>query len=137
MALPLQAFNLALVSTATYYQISTRRFQRHARDDIARELTKTRFLEANVESVEWLNSFLQKFWLIFEPVMSAYVIENIDTYLVDYLPGFLDSVRLTTFTLGTKPFRVESVRTLQEASPDTVVRPTLIHLRWCRKTYSA
>lgn len=106
---------------ATYYQISHRRFERHARDDIARELIKTRCLEDDTETVEWLNSFLQKFWLIFEPVLSAYVIENIDTYLVDYLPSFLDSVRLTTFTLGTKPFRIESVRWLQESRADTVV----------------
>ncbi|KAI9313877.1 C2 domain-containing protein [Dichotomocladium elegans] len=57
---------------------------------------------------------------MFEPLMSAYVIENIDTYLVDYLPGFLDSVRLTTFTLGTKPVRVQSVRWIQESDADTV-----------------
>lgn len=106
---------------ATYYKTTTDRFKRGARDDIDRELTRLRSTEAGAESVEWLNSFLERFWLIFEPVMSAYVIENIDTYLVDYLPGFLDSVRLTTFTLGTKPFRVESVRSISEPEPDTVV----------------
>ncbi|KAI9493901.1 C2 domain-containing protein [Zychaea mexicana] len=87
------------------------------------------FLEQDKESVEWLNSFLQKFWVIFEPVMSAYVIDNIDTYLVDYLPGFLDSVRLTTFTLGTKPFRVESVRMLPEPEPDTVTMDWIVSFK--------
>jgi Ca2+-dependent lipid-binding protein len=73
------------------------------------------------EKVEWLNNFLQKFWLIFEPVLSAFVMENIDTYLVDYVPSFLDSVRLTTFTLGSKPFRVDRVKSFTDTASDTVV----------------
>lgn len=72
--------------------------------------------------MEWLNNFIEKFWLIFEPVLSSYVIDNIDTYLVDYLPGFLDSVRLTTFTLGSKPFRVESVKSFTNTSQNAVVK---------------
>ncbi|KAI8337582.1 C2 domain-containing protein [Chlamydoabsidia padenii] len=103
---------------ASYYYMSSKRFQLHVRDDIKRELASL-YLENVPESVEWLNGFLQNFWLIFEPVLCAYVLENIDTYIVDYLPGFLDSVRLTTFTLGTKPFRVENVSTLQ-SDGDTV-----------------
>lgn len=118
---------------ATYYKTTTDRFKRGARDDIDRELTRLRSTEAGAETVEWLNNFLERFWLIFEPVMSAYVIENIDTYLVDYLPGFLDSVRLTTFTLGTKPFRVESVRSISEPEPDTVV--SLGGIKRCGRTF--
>ncbi|KAI9266580.1 C2 domain-containing protein [Phascolomyces articulosus] len=113
-------FGVGCLFVLTYSQITRQRFQRLARDDIDRGLTLLQFLDQDKESVEWLNSFLQKFWVIFEPVMSAYVIDNIDTYLVDYLPNFLDSVRLNTFTLGTKPFRVESVRMLQEPESDTV-----------------
>ncbi|KAI8099043.1 C2 domain-containing protein [Halteromyces radiatus] len=96
-----------------------RRFRTNARDDIQRELAKIK-LEADEEPVEWINSFLQKFWLIFEPVLSALVVENLDTYVNDYLPSYIDSVKLTTFTLGTKPFRVESVKTYQNTEPDTV-----------------
>ena len=73
------------------------------------------------ENVEWLNNFIQRFWLIFEPVISAYVIENIDTYIIDYLPGFLDSVRLNQFTLGSKPFRIEHVKCIPTAQMDTIV----------------
>ncbi|CAO3634755.1 unnamed protein product [Cunninghamella echinulata] len=102
----------------TYNHMATKRFTLHVRDDIKRDLVSLQF-EQEPEPAEWLNSFLKNFWLIFEPVLSAYVIENIDTYLVDYLPGFLDSVRLTTFTLGNKPFRIENVKTL--SSEDNVV----------------
>jgi Ca2+-dependent lipid-binding protein len=98
-----------------------RRFRTNARDDIQRELAKIK-LEADEEPVEWVNSFLHKFWLIFEPVLSALVVENLDTYVNDYLPGYVDSVKLTTFTLGTKPFRVESVKSYPNTDPDTVVR---------------
>lgn len=67
-----------------------------------------------------MNSFVAKFWLIFEPVLSALVVENLDNYITDYLPPYLDSIRLTTFTLGTKPFRIESVKTFLNTDPDTV-----------------
>jgi Ca2+-dependent lipid-binding protein len=78
-------------------------------------------MEADEESVEWMNSFMQKFWLIFEPVLGALVVENLDNYISDYLPPYLDSIRLSTFTLGTKPFRIESVKTFTNTDPDTVV----------------
>ncbi|KAI8364384.1 C2 domain-containing protein [Blakeslea trispora] len=104
---------------ASYYRVSTKRFRRDARDDIQREIFKLR-TEADEESVEWMNSFVQKFWLIFEPVLSALVVENLDNYISDYLPPFLESVRLTTFTLGTKPFRIETVKTFLNNEPDTV-----------------
>ncbi|KAI7885425.1 C2 domain-containing protein [Mucor mucedo] len=104
---------------ASYYRTSIRRFRRNTRDDIQREISKFR-LEADEESVEWMNSFVAKFWLIFEPVLSALVVENLDNYITDYLPPYLDSIRLTTFTLGTKPFRIESVKTFLNTDPDTV-----------------
>ncbi|KAG1620339.1 hypothetical protein G6F45_011544 [Rhizopus arrhizus] len=102
-----------------YFRTSMRRFRHHARDDIQRQVIKFK-IETGVESVEWMNSFMQKFWLIFEPVLSALVVENLDNYLTDYLPPFIDSVRLSTFTLGTKPFRIESVKTFPNTDPDIV-----------------
>ncbi|CEP18998.1 hypothetical protein [Parasitella parasitica] len=104
---------------ASYYRTSVRRYRRNVRDDIQREISKFK-MEADEESVEWMNSFMQKFWLIFEPVLSALVVENLDNYISDYLPPFLDSIRLSTFTLGTKPFRIETVKTYLNTDPDTV-----------------
>ncbi|KAI9011886.1 C2 domain-containing protein [Phycomyces nitens] len=110
---------LGCLFLGTYYQLSIRRFRRNARDDIQRQVAKVK-IESDEETIEWVNSFVQKFWLIFEPVLSALVVENLDTYITDYLPSFLDSVRLTTFTLGTKPFLVDSVKTYPNTEPDTV-----------------
>jgi hypothetical protein len=65
---------------------------------------------------------MSKFWLIYEPVLSATVVQTVDSILVDQTPAFLDSIRLTTFTLGTKAPRVESVKAFPKTDPDVVVR---------------
>ncbi|KAI8875371.1 hypothetical protein K501DRAFT_202772 [Backusella circina FSU 941] len=104
---------------AMYYRTSIRKYRMDARDDIQRELSKFK-MEDDEESVEWMNNFMLKFWLTFEPVLSALIVENVDNYVPDYLPSFLESVRLSTFTLGTKPFRIESVKTYSNTDPDVV-----------------
>ena len=64
---------------------------------------------------------MSKFWLIYEPVLSSMVIGIVDGILVDQTPSFLDSIRLTTFTLGTKAPRVESIKSFPKSDPDVVV----------------
>ncbi|KAI1312622.1 hypothetical protein EDD11_002931 [Mortierella claussenii] len=105
---------------ATYYKNSIRRFRRNARDDITRELIKNA-LEDDAETTEWINNFMSKFWLIYEPVLSASVVQVVDSILVDQTPAFLDSIRLTTFTLGTKAPRVESIKAFPKTDPDVVL----------------
>ncbi|KAI1318055.1 hypothetical protein EDD11_007289 [Mortierella claussenii] len=105
---------------ATYYKNSIRRFRRNARDDITRELVRTS-LENDAETTEWINNFTSKFWLIYEPILSATVVQTVDGILVDQTPAFLDSIRLTTFTLGTKAPRVESVKAYPKSDPDVVL----------------
>ncbi|KAG0205878.1 hypothetical protein BGX28_002568 [Mortierella sp. GBA30] len=111
---------LIIAFGATYYKNSIRRFRRNARDDITRELIRTA-IEDQVESTEWINNFMAKFWLIYEPVLSATVVQIVDSILVDQTPAFLDSIRLTTFTLGTKAPRVESVKAFPKTDPDVVL----------------
>ncbi|KAG0364694.1 hypothetical protein BGZ54_007262 [Gamsiella multidivaricata] len=111
---------LIIAFGATYYKNSIRRFRRNARDDITRELIRNS-LENDAESTEWINNFMSKFWLIYEPVLSATVVQTVDGILVDQTPAFLDSIRLTTFTLGTKAPRVESIKTFPKTDPDVVM----------------
>ncbi|KAF9093700.1 hypothetical protein BGX27_001575 [Mortierella sp. AM989] len=105
---------------ATYYKNSIRRFRRNARDDISRELIRNA-LGSDVESTEWINNFLSRFWLIYEPILSASIVQTVDSILVDSTPTFLDSIRLTTFTLGTKAPRVENIKTYPKSDPDVVL----------------
>ncbi|KAF9097270.1 hypothetical protein BGX23_009389 [Mortierella sp. AD031] len=111
---------LIIAFGSTYYKNSIRRFRRSTRDDITRELIKNA-LEEDAESTEWINNFMSKFWLIYEPVLSASVVQTVDSILVDQTPAFLDSIRLTTFTLGTKAPRIESVKAFPKTDPDVVL----------------
>ncbi|TEY34261.1 hypothetical protein BOTCAL_0639g00020 [Botryotinia calthae] len=104
----------------TYYRTSIRRVRRNFRDDINRELTKNK-LETDTESLEWMNSFMVKFWPIFQPVLAETVINSVDQVLSTATPAFLDSLSMKTFTLGTKPPRLEHVKTYPKAEDDIVL----------------
>ncbi|GAA6009648.1 hypothetical protein JCM11491_001046 [Sporobolomyces phaffii] len=109
-----------LAVCATYYQTSVRRVRRNARDDMAREVAK-KGLKTDVESATWINLFLQRFWLIYEPVLSQTIVASVDQVLSVSTPAFLDSIRMTTFTLGTKPPRLDHVRTFPDTEDDIVL----------------
>lgn len=104
---------IVLAVAATYYQTSIKRTTRNVRDDMTREVAK-KGLKADVESATWLNLFMQRFWLIYEPVLSATIVASVDQVLSVSTPAFLDSIRMTTFTLGTKPPHIDHVRTFAE-----------------------
>ena len=96
----------------TYYSTSMVRTRRAAHDDIQRELVKTHLSVENEDvSAERMNSFLDRFWLIYEPVLSRTIVASVDQILSQNCPPFLESLRLSTFTLGTKAPRVDKVKT--------------------------
>ncbi|KAK3697004.1 Tricalbin-2 [Vermiconidia calcicola] len=111
---------LVMAICGTYYRTSLRRVRRNFRDDVNREMSKAR-LETDVETLEWINSFLAKFWPIYAPVICATIISSVDQVLSTSTPGFLDSMRMKFFTLGTKPPRLEHVKTYPRAEDDLVI----------------
>jgi Ca2+-dependent lipid-binding protein len=111
---------ILLALCGTYYSTSITRVRRRARDDIQRELVKRR-LASEHESAEWINQFLDRFWLIYEPVLSATIVASVDQVLSTQTPPFLDSIRLSTFTLGTKAPRIDKVRTFPSTPEDVVM----------------
>lgn len=111
---------LLLAICATYYRTSIRRLRRNVRDDISRQLARSK-LETDFESAEWMNSFLTKFWIIYEPILSATIVASVDQVLATTTPEFLDSMRLAFFTLGTKAPRIEHVRTYPKSEDDIVL----------------
>lgn len=96
------------------------RVRRNARDDIQRELVKHR-LASEHESADWINNFLDRFWLIYEPVLSETIVSTVDQILSTSTPAFLDSIRLSAFTLGTKAPRIDKVRTFPKTAEDVVM----------------
>ncbi|TAQ88025.1 hypothetical protein B7494_g3660 [Chlorociboria aeruginascens] len=111
---------LIMAVCGTYYRTSIRRVRRNFRDDVNRELAKHK-LETDTESLEWINSFLVKFWPIFQPVLAETIINSVDQVLSTSTPAFLDSLRMKTFTLGNKPPRMEHVKTYPKAEDDIVL----------------
>jgi len=111
---------IVLAICNTYYSTSMARVRRRARDDIQRELVKTS-LASEHESAEWLNNFFERFWGIYEPVLSATIVASVDQILSTNCPPFLDSLRLSTFTLGNKSFRIDKVRTFPKTDDDIVM----------------
>lgn len=111
---------IVMAFCGTYYRTSIRRVRRNFRDDINREMAKAR-LETDTESLEWINSFLVKFWPIYGPVLSDTIINSVDQVLSTATPAFLDSLRMKTFILGTKPPRLEHVKTYPKTEVDTVL----------------
>lgn len=111
---------LIMATCGSYYRTSLRRVRRNFRDDVNREMAKSR-LETDTESLEWINSFLVKFWPIYQPVLAETIINSVDQVLSTSTPAFLDSLRLRTFTLGSKPPRLEHVKTYPKADDDIVL----------------
>ncbi|KIX07732.1 uncharacterized protein Z518_02386 [Rhinocladiella mackenziei CBS 650.93] len=111
---------IIMATCGTYYRTSIRRVRRNFRDDITRELAKAR-LETDTESLEWMNSFLVKFWPIYAPQLAKAIVQSVDQVLSTSTPAFLDSMRLETFILGTKPPRVDHVKTYPKSEDDIVM----------------
>lgn len=111
---------IIMAACATYYRTSIRRVRRNFRDDLNRELSLKR-LETDTESLEWINSFLVKFWPIYQPVLAQTIINSVDQVLSGATPAFLDSLKLSSFTLGSKPPRMEHVKTYPKVEDDVVL----------------
>jgi Ca2+-dependent lipid-binding protein len=104
----------------TYYRTSLRRVRRNFRDDINRQMAK-KMSDTDHESLEWMNNFLIKFWPIYAPVLADTVVASVDQVLSTSTPAFLDSMRMSFFTLGSKPPRMEYVRSYPKADDDIVL----------------
>ena len=111
---------LVMAICGSYYRTSIRRVRRNFRDDVYREAAKAR-LETDHESLEWINSFLVKFWPIYAPVLAQTIINSVDQVLSTATPAFLDSLRMKMFVLGSKPPRLDHVKTYPKAEDDTVL----------------
>ncbi|KAI3631409.1 hypothetical protein MIR68_010899 [Amoeboaphelidium protococcarum] len=79
-----------------------------------------RQLDTDIESAEWLNLILGRFWLIFEPVISDIVTGSVNQILDQYTPSFIDSIGLSEFTLGTVAPRLANFRGITKTDDDII-----------------
>lgn len=106
--------------TTSVYKAEFRRFNRDIRDDMDRN-RRFQKLQSQVETMEWLNQFLNKFWVIYMPAFSEMVMFQTNQILDGQAPGFgIDKLTLDEFTLGSKAPRINSVKTYPLAAHDHV-----------------
>lgn len=111
---------MILLTTASVYRAEFRRFKRDIRDDIQRDYAVEQ-LEKNFESMEWLNNFLAKFWVIYMPALSDTVKTTTNQVLKDVAPGFgIEALTLDEFTLGSKAPKINSIKSYPKIGKDLV-----------------
>ena len=74
-------------------------FETYHTNRVERTLARER-LPSSPETCEWINHIIERFWGVFEPAISAQVIDNVNAVLRANKPAFLDSIELSEFTLG-------------------------------------
>lgn len=104
------ALGIVFCFTITTYHNEYRRFNRNIRDDLKRAIMHST-LENKAESIQWLNSFLKKFWVIFTPVMSTDFRGWLNNMLASMNSEGLDNMELTEFTVGSKAPSVHGILT--------------------------
>ncbi|TPX65676.1 hypothetical protein SpCBS45565_g05016 [Spizellomyces sp. 'palustris'] len=109
-----------LIMVGGAFRRNQQRLRRKLRNDLNKQMSMKR-LETDSETVNWMNLFLTRFWLIFEPSLSAGIKDAVDAVLEANKPGFLDDLRLTTFTLGSEAPRVEGIRCYPSTSDDILM----------------
>ncbi|KAI9291915.1 hypothetical protein K502DRAFT_326060 [Neoconidiobolus thromboides FSU 785] len=111
---------IVVACCSSYYQNTIERYRKSARDDAIRELWLQK-LDNETESVAWLNSFLDRFWVIYEPGLSATIKSIVDAALEINKPTFLENLSLTEFRLGNKAPRINSVKTHTKTKNNSVL----------------
>jgi len=74
-----------------------------------------------MESVEWINLILERFWTVFEPALSAQVIEKVNLVLEQQKPIFLDKLMLKEFTLGSNAPCIIGTRAYRKTASNMIV----------------
>ena len=114
------SLGVVLLFTNSVYRGEMRRFNRNIRDDLTRIKADDR-LANELETMEWMNSFLDKFWVIYMPAFSETVMFQTNEILKDQAPGFgIDKLTLDEFTLGSKAPRVNSIKSYSKTTQDVI-----------------
>lgn len=112
------ALGAVLLFCWTIYRTEMRRFNTNLRDDM-RRIAASESLDTRLETMDWLNSFLAKFWVIYMPALSEMVITQANNVLKDVEPPApIRKLSLDEFTLGSKAPSVRSIRAYTKLGKD-------------------
>lgn len=82
---------IVLAITSTIYRTSIRRLRQRVRDQLVRQAGLAK-LSKEAETLEWLNSFLIKFWAIYEPALCEMVVSQVNPILASSTPSMIESL---------------------------------------------
>jgi Ca2+-dependent lipid-binding protein len=105
---------------STFYFKDIERYKRKIRNQSWIEFSKYE-MDSDLETVNWFNSFLAKYWVNYEPGLSESIKNTVDLSLDYYKPTALQELRLTTFTLGSQAPRINSIKTYPNTDSETLV----------------
>ncbi|KAH3901441.1 tricalbin SCDLUD_002935 [Saccharomycodes ludwigii] len=111
-----------IVPTCFLYRASVKKYRQNIKQ-LAQKEYIVKKIEDDYESMEWLNTFLDKYWVRMEPAVSDMVVKQVNQLLADLdaIPAFITAIWIDRFTLGVKPPRIEQVKTFQNTDNDVVV----------------
>ncbi|KAL6453234.1 TCB1 Tricalbin-1 [Candida maltosa Xu316] len=110
-----------MVVFSILYRASIKKYRGLLREQAQREFS-VKSIESDFETMDWCNYFLEQFWYFLEPSISQIACEQANPILASSpAPAFVKSLWLDSFTLGTKPPRIDYVKTLSGTAPDVVV----------------
>ncbi|CCH61412.1 hypothetical protein TBLA_0E03580 [Henningerozyma blattae CBS 6284] len=111
-----------MLITCILYRTSSKKYRASIRELVQKEFTVQK-IENDYESLEWLNSFLDKYWPILEPSVSQMIVQQVNQTLAtnSSIPAFIKAIWIDQFTLGVKPPRIDIVKTFQNTDSDVVV----------------
>mgnify|MGYP003365524171 CR=1 FL=1 len=107
---------------ALYSRTNSKKYRQSIRELIEKEFAVDK-IENDYETIEWLNTFLDKYWPIIEPTASQLIVTEVNNILSDNpsIPSFIKNIWIDSFSLGVKPFRIERVKTFTNTSPHVAV----------------
>ncbi|KAG7910329.1 hypothetical protein KL907_001220 [Ogataea polymorpha] len=110
-----------MLASALYYRASIRKYRLKLKLEAQREFS-VNHIEDDFETMDWLNVFLDRYWRFIEPTAAQLVCDQANVILAGLpIPAFVKQLWIHTFTLGTKPPRIDKVRTLDRTSDDITV----------------
>ena len=111
---------IILVIVGAAFKRNLTRLRRKIRHDV-HTINSLKRMDTDTETVEFLNLFLQKFWLLYEPSLSDTIKSSVNSILDGNKPSFLEDLRLSTFTLGSEAPRIEGIKTYPRTDEDVLM----------------
>ncbi|ORZ39282.1 hypothetical protein BCR44DRAFT_1496796 [Catenaria anguillulae PL171] len=102
-----------------YYSMSQDKLARKLRLEAEFNASKKK-AQLGAEEADWFNAILAKFWLAYEPTLSATIKGSLEPILEWVCPTFIDSMKFSQFTLGTFPPQLRTIISSRYVSDDVI-----------------